>query len=405
MARVIDFLNRNLLLLFGCQMIFVSGSIVLVTVGGIVGYQLAPDPSLATLPVALMVVGTTAATVPAAFIMRAVGRRWGFTLATIMASSGAFLATRALSVDSFQMFCAATATVGMSLGFSQQFRFAAAESVDLEKVSHAVSFILLGSIAGAFLGPALVAHSAALDEQQPYTWAFMALIGLYLFSALLLSGLRENSDRPTPASRRGGAARATDGGMRSLLKRPAFVAAVLAGVVGQGVMTYVMTATPVSMNVAQDFSLQVTSEVVRAHVIAMYLPSLVTPWLISRLGIPRMMLIGLVALATTVGVGLAGHHLMHYWFAMVLLGVGWNFLFVSGTSLLVQTYEPQERFQAQALNDFSVFGASATASLCAGTVLYTFGWNTLLMSALPALGVMLAVLLWWRAMTPAPSGA
>jgi cyanate permease len=244
-----------------------------------------------------------------------------------------------------------------------------------------------------------------LDEQQPYTWAFMALIGLYLFSALLLSGLRENSDRLTPAGRRGGADRAADGGMRSLLKRPAFVAAVLAGVVGQGVMTYVMTATPVSMNVAQDFSLQLTSEVVRAHVIAMYLPSLITPWLIARLGIPRMMLIGLVALATTVGVGLAGHHLMHYWFAMVLLGVGWNFLFVSGTSLLVQTYEPQERFHAQALNDFSVFGASATASLCAGTVLYTFGWNTLLMSALPALAVMLGVLLWWRAMTPAPSGA
>jgi len=386
---MLTFINRNLLLLFGAQMVFVSGNILLVTVGGIVGYQLASDPALATLPVALMVIGTACATVPAAFTMQRIGRKFGFILATGIAAFGAWLATQALVADSFWLFCAATACVGSSLGFSQQFRFAAAESVPLHQVSHAVSFILLGSIAGAFLGPAVVSYSAETDPSNPYALAFQTVIGFYFFAALLLWGLRDMQVvHEVDASTAGG------GSAGSLFTRPAFVTAVLAGVLGQGVMTYVMTATPISMNVDNNFSLQTTSEVVRAHVIAMYLPSLVTPWLVSRLGLPRMMLLGVVILGITVGIGMAGHHLMHYWFSMVLLGVGWNFLFVAGTSLLVQTYRPEERFRAQAINDFSVFGASALASLLAGTVLFEFGWLTLMVSVVPALLVMLATLAW-----------
>jgi MFS family permease len=388
---LLEFINRNLLLLFGCQMVFVSGNILLVTVGGIVGYQLAPDPAFATLPVALMVIGTASATVPAAFTMQRIGRKYGFILATGIAALGAWLATRALAAESFWLFCAATACVGSSLGFSQQFRFAAAESVPLHRVSHAVSFILLGSIAGAFLGPAVVSYSADANPGNPYSLAFQMVIALYFFAALLLLGLRDMQ-----VVHEVDAAVAGDGPGGGLFSRPAFVTAVLAGVLGQGVMTYVMTATPISMNVDNGFSLQTTSEVVRAHVIAMYLPSLITPWLVSRLGLPRMMLLGVVTLGVTVTIGMGGHHLMHYWFCMVLLGVGWNFLFVAGTSMLVQTYRPQERFRAQAINDFSVFGASALASLLAGTVLFEFGWLTLMVSIIPALVVMLGTLAWLR---------
>lgn len=362
---------------------------MLVTVGGIVGYELAATPSLATLPVALMVVGTATATVPAAFIMQRIGRKGGFLLATAIASSGAWLATVSLQVGSFWLFCGATALVGSSLGFSLQFRFAAAESVSVDKVSHAISFILLGSIAGAFLGPEVVALSAAADVDAPYSLGFWLLIALYGFGAVLLLGFRDLKPSHAETDEHRDARRFSE-----VISQPIFVTAVVAGVVGQGVMTYVMTATPISMNVSEGFSLQVTSEVIRAHVIAMYLPSLATPWLISKLGVTRMMFIGVVALCTTLGIGLAGHELMHYWFSMVLLGVGWNFLFVGGTTMLVQSYRSNERFKAQALNDFSVFSASALASLLAGTVLHLLGWASLLYSVIPALLIMLSALGW-----------
>ena len=184
--------------------------------------------------------------------------------------------------------------------------------------------------------------------------------------------------------------------LSDVIRQPAFATAVLAGMVGQGVMTYVMTATPISMNVADGHSLTDTAEVIRAHVVAMYLPSLVTPFFIARLGLRRVMGVGVVCMVATVAIGLAGKHLLHYWFALVLLGVGWNFLFVAGTTMLTQTYRPSERFKAQATNDFSVFGASAAASLLAGTVLHVLGWNLLLMSAVPALLLMAVAIVMLR---------
>lgn len=386
----LGFINRNLLVLFACQTVFVSGSVLLVTVGGIVGYELASAQQFATLPVALMVVGTALATIPAAFVMQRVGRRWGFMLATVIAASGAALATLALDERSFVLFCCATALVGSSLGFSQQFRFAAAESVSLDKVSHAVSFILLGSIAGAFLGPEIVALSASRNAEAPYGFAFTVMIGLYGVACAVLVMLQVSSPEHDADIEQHAEPRP----FLQLIRHPAFATAVLAGVVGQGVMTYVMTATPISMKVMDGFSLQVTADVIRAHVIAMYLPSLITPWLVNTLGLPRMMTLGVFALGATLVIGLAGHQYMHYWFAMVLLGVGWNFLFVGGTTQLVQSYRSDERFKAQAFNDFSVFGASAMASLLAGTMLHVLGWNMLLISALPALLMMLAAIAW-----------
>ena len=237
-----NFLNRNLYLLFACQTIFVSGSILLVTVGGIVGHAIAPDEGFATLPVALMVIGTAAATIPAAWMMQRKGRRFGFIFAAVLGAFGATLATYALHGEYFGLFCAATVPVGASLGFSQQFRFAAAESVQTHQVSHAVSFILLGSIAGAFLGPALVTHSADMNPDTPYSLAFSWLVGLYLLAVLLLRGLNFSEQSQANALRPKLVDSFVDGvqpssmltALRLLRLRPAFVTAVLAGVVGQG---------------------------------------------------------------------------------------------------------------------------------------------------------------------------
>ncbi|MEM7079263.1 MAG: MFS transporter [Pseudomonadota bacterium] len=379
--------NRNLLLLFGCQVIFVAGTVVLVTIGGIVGHSLAPSPSLATLPVALMVVGTALATIPAALSMQRWGRKSGFLLGASLAALGAFAADRALAGESFVLFCAATGSIGASLGFSQHFRFAAAESVNSDKVSFAVSFILMGSILGAFAAPEIIAFSAAAEDGSPYGLVFRITIIGYALAAVLFLGLQKsNVDNEISAEPARGTA--------TIVRQPIFVVAALAGMVGQGAMTYVMTATPISMNISDGFSILETSEVIRAHVIAMYLPSLVTPFLIARFGLITMMAAGVVITALTLGIGMLGHHLLHYWWALVLLGVGWNFLFVSGTTMLTQAYRPSERFRAQAVNDFGVFGVSAAASLLAGSVLHALGWTMLLISVIPALTIMALSLLW-----------
>jgi len=396
-----EFVNRNLLVLFICQMIFVGGAVLVTTVGGLVGHALASRPSLATLPVALMVIGTASATIPASLVMQRVGRRLGFFLAATIAATGGGTFVFALAEQSFVLFCAGAGLVGASMGFSQQFRFAAAESVSIDRVSHAVSFILLGSIAGGFIGPELVARSAEADAEAPYALAFELLIALYAIAGILLLGLERTDSAESEES-----AGETPRPIPEIITQPVFLTAVLASVVGQGIMTYVMTATPISMSVEHEFPVRLTSEVIRAHVIAMYLPSLVTPFLISRLGLRIMMAIGATAMAVTIGIGLAGHHLMHYWFALVLLGIGWNFLFVSATSQLVASYRPSERYRAQAINDFSVFGMSAAASLMAGVVLFELGWTTLLLSTVPVLLLLLFAILWERRRTgSAPVGS
>jgi len=387
-------LNRNLIILFCSQVIFVTGTVVLVTIGGIAGSGMAPDPNWATLPVAFMVVGTALSTVPTSLLMQHIGRRNGFCVGVLIAVAGALLASYALETSSFALFCGATIMIGASIAFSQQFRFAAAENVTPDRVSYAVSFILLGSIIGAILSPIIVNYAAGADAQSPFRLAFRVMAGVYLIAGALLYFLQQTvvdevSDDTTSSGRP----------WRQLVGQPVFITAVLAGVVGQGLMTYVMTATPISMSVTDGFSIQDTSSVVRSHVIAMYLPALFTPFLIDRFGLHRIMLAGIVVFAITLGVGLLGHHYLHYSASMILLGVGWNFLFVSGTTMLTQAYAPEERFRAQATNDFCVFSGSACASLLAGTVMHTFGWESMLISGIPFLLLMLAVMVWQRRVT------
>ncbi len=381
-------LRANLCLYFLAQVIFVSGSVLIITLGGIVGSEMAPHPSLATLPLSLMVVGTALATVPAALLMQRIGRRYGFACGAVLAACGALLAVLGLEINSFVLFTAAVGLIGATLAFSAQFRFAAAESVAPERAGWAISIILLGSIGGAIVGPELATRSPGWIPEQPYRGALLAMAGLYALAVLLLA-LTHNPAPPSDASSR-------EAG-RSLLEiatQPAFAVAVLAGVVGQGVMIFVMTATPISMHVVDGHSIDDTARVIQAHVVAMYLPSLASAPLIQRFGAYKLMTAGAVTLSATVAVGLAGHELMHYWWALVLLGVGWNFLFVGGTTAVVAAYRPAEKFRAQALNDFSIFGVSAVASLMAGALLHGFGWSAVLLSTLPALAIMLAAIVY-----------
>lgn len=374
--------TRNLIVLFLCQLISATGSIVLVTLGGIIGSSLSSNPAFATLPVSMMVVSVAATTIPASMLMRRVGRRAGFAMSSISAAVSVLLAAHALQEASFGWFVLSAAVFGINMAFSQQYRYAAAESVATRYAGRAISLVLLGAIGGAFLGPELVSRGAAWSD-TPYVGTLLCLAVLYVIQALLFSFLiplrGEQGSVVTGVGRP----------LSEIIRQPLFIVSVLCGTAAYGVMTLIMTATPLSMHINDGYALDETARVIRSHVIAMYLPSLVSGFLLERVGTVRFMAAGAIALLAASMVGLQGHSMMHYWWALVLLGVGWNFLYVGGTTMLTLTYTLEERFRAQAVNEFSVFGTSATASLLAGTVIHLYGWHTLVMLPLPLLIVTL----------------
>ena len=371
--------RRNLILLVFCQLISATGSIVFVTLGGIIGATLTENLAWSTLPISVMVIATAATTVPATLLMRKIGRAAGFAMGSISAAIGVSVGAWALYQSSFGLFLVAAVVFGTNMAFTQQYRYAAAESVPAKYVPRAISFILLGAIGGAFLGPEIAIRSQHWIGGVPYAGALIFLAGLYVVQAGLFTLLKPAAVHDAVDL---GKANRT---LKVLVRQPVFVVAVLGGTAGYGLMTLVMTATPLSMHINDGFSVEETAHVIRTHVLGMYLPSLVSGFLIERLGVIRMMFVGAVGLLATSIVALQGQTVMHYWWALLLLGVGWNFLYIGGTTMLTYTYSMAERFQAQAANEFLVFGTSATASLLAGTVMHYFGWGRLMLIPIPIL--------------------
>ena len=382
--------QRNLIILISCQLISATGSIVFVTLGGIIGATLTTRLAWATLPVSVAVLATAATTVPATLLMRAIGRSRGFALASLSAALAVATAAWALTVSSFLLFLIAAAMFGMNMAFTQQYRYAAAESVEARYVPRAISFVLIGAIGGALVGPELAKHGGEWFGGVQYSGTMLGLGGLYLLQALLFLLLE-------PIAAEHGSHRAvSQRSVPDIVRQPVFLVAVLGGTAGYGLMTLIMTATPLSMHINDGHSVEVTANVIRAHVLGMYLPSLVSGFLIEKLGVVRMMFVGVLGLLATSIVGMQGQSVLHYWWALLLLGVGWNFLYVGGTTMLTYTYSMAERFRAQAVNEFLVFGTSATASLLAGTVMFYFGWYRLMWIPIPLLLLVCVALLMVR---------
>jgi len=379
--------RRNLIVLVVCQLISATGAIVFVTLGGIIGATLTADLAWATLPVSVMVLSMAITTIPATLVMRRFGRSRGFIFASLAAATAAITAAQALSTASFTLFLLASAMFGVQIAFAQQYRYAAAESVPTRYVPRAISFVLIGAIGGAILGPEIATRGQHWIDGVPYAGAMFAIAVLYVLQAIIFLALRpaipEQDTRHAEAQRP----------LRNIVFQPVFLVAVLGGTAGYGLMTLVMTATPLSMHINDGYSVEQTAYVIRAHVLGMYLPSLVSGFLIERLGVVLMMIIGAFGLMAASVVGLQGQSLLHYWWALALLGVGWNFLFIGGTTMLTYTYSMAERFRAQAVNEFLVFGTSATASLLAGAVMYYFGWNRLMWIPIPVLLIVCIALL------------
>ena len=375
---------RNVLLLGSAQALGSAAASLFFLVGGIVGQALAPGAALATLPIATLVIGVALSTVPAALWMRRVGRRRGLASGAALGIAGSLLAARALFDASFAMLCAAALLLGASLAFVAQYRFAAAESVPPDRAGAAVGLVLLGGIIAGVLGPE-VGRRARTWLDTDYAGAFLALAVLQLAGVVLIAALRAPPPVTTPH-------RTHDLRILDLLRRPDFALALAAAVTAYAVMTFIMIGTPISMHVFDGHSLDATAHVIQGHVAAMYAPSLAAGFLVDRIGVRRMMTAGSVALLACTGVAASSHTLAAYAVALTLLGLGWNLLFVGGTVLLTRSYRSEERFRAQGLNDFIVFGTQAIAALGAGAALHRFGWTVTNLVVAPMILLMLALI-------------
>ena len=371
--------KRNLVILIVCQLISATGSIVIVTLAGIIGAKLTDNPAWSTLPVSMTIVAVALTTVPATMLMRAIGRARGFALASMSAVLAVCIATLAIYLESFLSFVAAGMLFGINMAFTQQYRYAAAESVPPGKIAMAISFVLVGSIGGAIVGPELATRGVNWIDGLPYGGTMLALAALYIVQAFLLVNLE--SPRAEPSHE----ASADGRPLGDIVRQPVYIVAVLGGTVGYGLMTLVMTATPISMHIYDGHTIEQTANVIRAHVLGMYVPSLFSGFLIQLLGVTRLMYAGAVILLGTSIIGLQGQSVLHYGWALIMLGVGWNFMYVGGTTMLAYTYSLEERFRAQAVNEFLVFGTSAATSLLAGTMMHLFGWTTLMLLPMPIL--------------------
>jgi len=380
-------MNRDLRLLVVAQALGMSTAPFLTLISGIIGARIAPDPRLATLPAAVSIVGAALCSVPAAMLMRRFGRRQGFMFAAATAAVAALAAALAVQREWFWVFCVATFGLGLNRAFVQQYRFAAAETVPIEDSGRAISTVMLGALGAAIIGPQLASFGTPVAGIPAEGVAFVVLAGVMMVSFVVLSRLgdirppRESHRERVPLVR--------------LLMRAEFVVAVLAATVAYGVMSFIMTATPISMHVIDGHTMPNTARVVQSHVFFMYLPSLVSGHFIRRFSCRAAMALGAGAMILAIAVGASGHGLGNYWLALVLVGVGWNFLFVGGTTLVAETFRGADRFTAQATNDFLVFSLNGIAVTGSGAVVFSLGWGGVLGVALAPVVLFVFVLGGW----------
>lgn len=358
---------------------------ILVLLGGIVGARIAPDPSWATLPLAIMIIGVACATIPASLLMSRIGRKAGFLIGSGVAILAGLVAAWSIEVEMFLLFCLASFMIGNYAAFMQQFRFAVAESVPPDEVPKCLSFLMLAGIVAAILGPEVGNRFSRTEGLSDYVGSFLGVSVLMTVSFLILLIFFRNQE--VDEAREEEPVRP----LGEILAQPKLILAITSAVVGYTIMSLIMTATPVSMHEIDSHSLDDTTWVVQSHILAMYVPSLFSGFLIARFGVFRIIQSGFLIMLGCVAVGWGEPMLMHYWWSMVLLGVGWNFLFLGGTTLLTQSYRSSEGFAVQAINDFLVFGLQAVGSLGAGVLLAVYGWNGVILFSAPWLLVLLFV--------------
>lgn len=367
-----------------------TGSSLLITSSAVVGAMLTDDRSLATLPLALQFLATMLTSIPASFVMRQWGRRAGFLLGSVIGAAGAALAAWAIWLGDFWLFAAGTALVGVFNGFGIYFRFAAVDAAPDFYKGRAISYVMAGGVVAAFAGPNLANLAREAIPAATFAGSYAALVGLYAIAMLALMGVKIPRE---PAVAR----HETGRSLRMIASQPVFLVALVGAMLGYGIMTLVMTATPLAMQVcAMPFS--TSAFVIQWHVFAMFAPSFFTGILIRRFGVLSVMLGGALCYIGTVVINLNGVTVTHFWTALFLLGIGWNFLFIGGTTLLTEAYRPEEKAKTQALNDFLVFTTVSLSSLSAGALQYHYGWEAVNWGVTPLITIILLAVggLMWR---------
>jgi MFS family permease len=381
--------KRNVALLAACQALLLTGNAILIALSPLVGFELAADKAFATVSVTTYVVFTALSTVPASFLMKRVGRQAGFICGALIGILAGALSSYAIYIGDFALFCAGTALAGLYNAGGQYYRFAAADVASEEFRSKAISLVLAGGIGGAFLGPGSAVWTRDVFPAHLFLGSYMSTMVFALASIGLL--LLIDIPAPSEAERQSGGRR-----LATIAGQPVFIVAVLGAMIGYGVMNLVMTATPLAMT-AHHHPFGDTAMVIQWHIVGMFAPAFFTGWLIDRFGVLKIMFVGTLLLAGSIAVALSGFEFLFFWSALVLLGVGWNFTFVGGTTLLTGCYEPAEKAKVQAVNDFLVFGTVALASLLSGTLLHLIGWHAVLYCAIPFLALTGLATLWlWR---------
>jgi len=363
-------MNKNLWLLILSQIFAFTAAPVTVFLSGIIGSQFSPIKSLATLPMAFSIVGIAIFAIFAAKLMSIIGRRLGFIIASIGSSLASLMAAYSIIIESFILYNLGCFLIGAGVAFSHQYRFAAVETVDKEMAPKAISIILLAGIGSAFIGPNLANISKEIISQHLYAGSYVALAALTLTSTIFLLFYKDGHKKNDVIKK-------SSRGYFELISQPRFLQALIASAFAYAVMSFLMTATPISMHVMEEISLAKTGFVIQLHIAAMFLPSLITGNLIKKLGHSKVMYAGVVLFSVTILISLFEQNFLNYLIALIFLGLGWNFLFISGTSLLVLSYREEEKFKAQGFNDLIVYTIQAIASLSAGVFISLTSWKTM----------------------------
>ncbi len=382
-------MNRHLLLLALSQGLFMTNNVVFIAINGLVGLSLAPAAWMATLPITGYVVGSALSTGLVARTQARWGRQRSFQLGLIVAALSAALCAYAAVTKNFWLLVAATLVAGFYSANAGLYRFAGPELVDPAYKEKAISLVLAGGIVGAFAGPNLASATRSLLS-VPFAAAYIALIGVALLSLAALSLIRFPPHKaPLPGASSGRP-------LREIARQPTFIVAVIGGALGYGVMNLLMAATPIAMaRCGLPFS--DAALVLEWHVLGMFVPSFFTGHLIKRFGALPIMAVGALLEAVCIAVALSGVDLMQFLLALGILGVGWNLLFVGGTTLLTTTYTPAEKHKAEGAMNFCVFATMAVTSFASGALVTTQGWTWLNLGSLPVVVVIGAALAWLAA--------
>lgn len=381
--------KRTAFLLAICQACFLSASSIGVASSGLVGTELAPSLLLATLPYSLIATTNACVTVPASFLMARLGRRTGFVLGALIGGLGGAISAWAIFERSFLLFCLGNGLWGCFQATAQYYRFAAADAAAPAFRSRAVSYVLAGGVIAALIGPEIATRSKDLFAPVLFAGSFLAISALAVCTILILAFL----DIPAPTQ----AERAAQTGGRpfgEIARQPIFIAAVANGIIGYAIMSFVMTASPIAA-VGCGLTPGDAAGIIRFHLIGMFAPAFFTGALIARYGTTRIALTGTALLLLCGVVALSGTSKPHFWVALALLGFGWNFMFVAGTTMLTQAYRPEERAKVQGLNEFLIAGSAALGSFASAGVYSGFGWNGLNLGVMPLLLICAGITVWY----------